>query len=222
MKKVILIILVLALIVTGVSGFAVNRKLRRSWDISLEKEIQLGDPETMNAEPQSVSVTVHFTLSFYDNNTYRFELNREKMRQELPAIQQTLGSASVELMQDEFIAGIEKLLAEAGMEMDIRGKLESTDISLESLISIVLELTGMTYGDLLKEALSEETVFAMFEELERDGNYRTFAGRMWISDDISESLDLSRYVTFQVDDAVLTIDVGSLEHEKMPLEFHAK
>lgn len=222
MKKAILIILILALIIAGVSGFTRNRMLRRSWDISLELEAQLGDPETMNAEPQSVPVTVHFTLSFYDNNTYRFELNREKMRQELPAIQQTLGSASVELMQDEFIAGIEKLLAEAGVELDIRGKLESSDISLETLISMVLELTGMTYGDLLKEALGEEAVFAMFEEQEREGSYRAFAGRLWMSDDISEALDISRYVIFQIDDTVLTIDAGSLDHEKMPLEFQAK
>lgn len=222
MKKVIVIILLLVLIAGGVlwatKAYAMER-ISGTWYVELDMSEQLVSSTDMLEDIPLENMMVPFVVRFEDG-IYTMELDREKLPGALVQIRSDIGSTMINSYQDQGVAFLEKYLKKAGLKLNLDALLKDQNLSLERLVDMIFQLTGMSYDAILEDSLSNEMLTELFGQAEVSGRYAAIWSMLYVSLSPDEKYDTKNYLNAVITENDMIIGNGTMQFEQLPLTFH--
>ena len=147
---------------------------------------ELAADEEIGPYIQVSSFSLVYTMTFTSEDTYSM------------TVDETALSGEFEAMKAE---------VEAGLYSYLDAMIEAEGLSMTA--DELLALSNMSMADLLDEALSEDMITGLVDELNMEGNFEAKDGKLFLSDGLEYSVDQTMYELYTLAGSTLTIDAGT-------------
>lgn len=132
------------------------------------------------------SLTVTFTLTFTEDDTYTMVVNEDSLDAAMQGMMTELADGLLRYFED--------LLAAEGVDMTV---------------DELLAMSGMTTEDLAQQMYDSMAAEDLFGDLNSEGNFMVKDGKLFMSDGLDYAVDLAVYELYTVEGSTLTINKGS-------------
>ena len=188
MRKFASYVLVLVMLAALFSGCGEQKKLLGTWECTVDVSdviLQLLDAQKLSSELDISGFAVTAQLSFLEDNTFRLELDQQKLAASFDTLLQELEDGLIGLLQEQ--------LGVQGLGITVEELLALTGLTKEDLTE---QLRRSLDGDQLMQALSAELLL--------EGFYQVKGDKLLFCADEETKLE-NVYTLYTVEETVLTL-----------------
>ena len=189
MKRKICFLLILVMLFSALSGCGEKKKLLGAWHCTLDASQlaqQFLEDQNLGGDYEIPSFAVTAMLTFSKDNTFRLELDTNKLTEAMSALESTLAGNLADILQEQ--------LSERGLGVDIGQLLDKSGLESDALTQ---QLTQNFYETAFTEMLNG--VLAL------EGYYQVKGDKLLFTNDPDSKLD-EVYITYGLEGGTLTLE----------------
>ena len=189
MKRKICFLLVLAMLLSALSGCGEKKKLLGAWHCTLDASQlaqQFLEDQNLGGEFEVADFSVTAMLTFFKDNTFRLELDTEKLTDSMAALEKTMAEDLVDILQNK--------LSEQGLGIDIGQLLDKSGLDSDALTQqLTKNLDETAFLEMLNGVLALE------------GYYQVKGDKLLFTNDPEMKLG-EEYITYTLEGGTLTLE----------------
>lgn len=218
MKKGIALVVILCLI-TVMAVMVADNRLSGSWYVTLDMDVTIESDRQWLDGIELKDVRVPCEMVFSGNHSFTFRLDRDRLPQTITQVREQVGLHLTNAIQDRGIEWLEEQLKSVNLDVDIPAILNDRDISMERMMQVIFQLTGLSFDELLSQSLQDDAVLKILESVEQEGTYRALPVLIFFGSEDKTGLFPMNVLTYSCKDDGLVIKNGWTEYDRLPLEF---